>query len=956
MSSPRCGTLPCVRISKAISPPPRPGMTRSSPREPDFAPALHLLGVVARAQGERDRARDAFAAAVAAAPEFVEARIEGAELALERARRRARALRRCAKASSARLAISRSCACSVMRISRCAMAPRRRRHSGTCSFMRPPTATRISITASRCKCKVTRRAPRVRISGRSRSSPISSPPISISACCSSSRPIRTAAIAAYSQRAGRRPEARRRLQEPGRGAARRWSDRRLARQLPRLREALSEGAAARGVRARGLPAPGRFCEPRALSRWPAAARNSRPATRRNWSIASRSCSTCCCSSMSSPRLLLRLRARVRRGRGACLRHADAEAGRAQAGAAAHRLPVRRSAQPRDGQDDVAGDRPSRPRATSSCYFYSKSSERDEWTRALRGVGQALHGGRGARRCASGGAHRRRRSRHPRRPVDAHARRAAGHPRAQAGARADHARRERGHRRACPPSTSSSPTATPTCRRTRSSRSSACWRWTAACFHSGTSRRRAGIHSIARRWASPPMRSSSARSSIRSSCRGDASRLWRDVLAADPARGARVLARQSGAARQLPAAGAGSRHCARALAIPAAGPRRRGEPGALPASSISCSTRCRTAASTARSKRSTWACRWSRSSASAMANARRIRSCATLASPPRSPTPAVTTSKSPCRLADDRGVSCRRAHRDSRRTRRSRRWSTWPPTPATSKRRTARRSAGARPTYWRAPDHHGRSAPRDRRKRALPQATRAARRVLADAMLADSGLAMPDRFAALVLRSRAHEALGDLPNAIVDLDGALALDATQARVWNELGLVCADAGHERTRRRGVRACDAIRSRLRARVEQPGQCAAGRGPRRRGGARGRTGGRRRSRLRAGVVEPGRAEARRRRRRRCRDRAAARAEPRSEPARRPGHARRTAARAKRPAGSGELFARAAELDRRDANAALLLGGTLAERDDLAGARAAYAQARRAIRGCCARCSAAA
>ena len=52
--------------------------------EPDFAPALHLLGVVARAQGERDRARDAFAAAVAAAPEFVEARIEGAELALER--------------------------------------------------------------------------------------------------------------------------------------------------------------------------------------------------------------------------------------------------------------------------------------------------------------------------------------------------------------------------------------------------------------------------------------------------------------------------------------------------------------------------------------------------------------------------------------------------------------------------------------------------------------------------------------------------------------------------------------------------------------------------------------------------------------------------------------------------------------------------------------------------------
>jgi len=67
------------------------------------------------------------------------------------------------------------------------------------------------------------------------------------------------------------------------------------------------------------------------------------------------------------------------------------------------------------------------------------------------------------------------------------------------------------------------------------------------------------------------------------------------------------------------------------------------------------------------------------------------------------------------------------------------------------------------------------------------------RLLADAMLADAGLAMPDRFGALVLRSRAHEALGDLPNAIVDLEGALAIDATQARIWNELGFLSADAG-------------------------------------------------------------------------------------------------------------------------------------------------------------------
>ena len=50
--------------------------------QPGFAPALHLLGVVALAQGERERARDAFDAAVAAAPEFGEARLSSAELAL----------------------------------------------------------------------------------------------------------------------------------------------------------------------------------------------------------------------------------------------------------------------------------------------------------------------------------------------------------------------------------------------------------------------------------------------------------------------------------------------------------------------------------------------------------------------------------------------------------------------------------------------------------------------------------------------------------------------------------------------------------------------------------------------------------------------------------------------------------------------------------------------------------
>jgi lipoprotein NlpI len=102
------------------------------------------------------------------------------------------------------------------------------------------------------------------------------------------------------------------------------------------------------------------------------------------------------------------------------------------------------------------------------------------------------------------------------------------------------------------------------------------------------------------------------------------------------------------------------------------------------------------------------------------------------------------------------------------------------------------------------------------------------------MLADSGLAMPDRFGALVLRSRAHEALGDLPNAIVDLEGALAIDATQARIWNELGLVSADAGmHERAMVAFEHATKSDSGY--ARVEQSRQCATCCRTRRRGRAR-------------------------------------------------------------------------------------------------------------------------
>ncbi|MFO1311888.1 MAG: tetratricopeptide repeat protein [Burkholderiales bacterium] len=67
------------------------------------------------------------------------------------------------------------------------------------------------------------------------------------------------------------------------------------------------------------------------------------------------------------------------------------------------------------------------------------------------------------------------------------------------------------------------------------------------------------------------------------------------------------------------------------------------------------------------------------------------------------------------------------------------------------------------------------------------------RTLAGAVLAEVSLGNADRFAALMLRARANELLRDLALAIADVDAALAIDPGNARAWNELGILCADAG-------------------------------------------------------------------------------------------------------------------------------------------------------------------
>jgi tetratricopeptide (TPR) repeat protein len=65
------------------------------------------------------------------------------------------------------------------------------------------------------------------------------------------------------------------------------------------------------------------------------------------------------------------------------------------------------------------------------------------------------------------------------------------------------------------------------------------------------------------------------------------------------------------------------------------------------------------------------------------------------------------------------------------------------------------------------------------------------RSVADALLATPSLTSADRAFALMLRSRAHELTHNLPAAIADVEGALALNPNDARAHNELGILCVD---------------------------------------------------------------------------------------------------------------------------------------------------------------------
>ncbi|MFO1322736.1 MAG: tetratricopeptide repeat protein [Burkholderiales bacterium] len=215
------------------------------------------------------------------------------------------------------------------------------------------------------------------------------------------------------------------------------------------------------------------------------------------------------------------------------------------------------------------------------------------------------------------------------------------------------------------------------------------------------------------------------------------------------------------------------------------------------------------------------------------------------------------------------------------------------------------------------------------------------RSLADAMLDEGALPRPDRLAALLLRARAFEALCDLRAAIADVEAALALDPAQARLWNELGLLCADAGN------GDRAIAAFERATRVDPKYA------RGWNNLGNAL-RAAGRVEDALhaveRAVAIDPGYVLG-------WVNLGALRRDVGDDPAAEVALRRALALDPDQRGAivnlagvlrrrsdldhAAALFARASELDPRDAESLLQRGGTLAEHDDLDAARAAFAQA---------------
>ena len=267
----------------------------------------------------------------------------------------------------------------------------------------------------------------------------------------------------------------------------------------------------------------------------------------------------------------------------------------------------------------AGDPAPRSRALRALLLFAVRGQR-RVDAALSRIRRPFRDGRRPDRARSGAPHRRRRPRSAGGPVDPHQGRQARHSRPQAGKGADHPCRERRRRG-------------PQRHRLQADR-----RFRRHAGEPGVPDREAAADGRLR--LSVSAHRARRRSSVPSRPAQDSRRRRRHRRIREPAEALPALpfalARGAGAraahgagdlavvargARRVQPAPVGGEHLAPARHRPAAGAQRRREPGALHASSTSRSTRCRTAASTARSKRSTWASRSSPCAAKSTASAR-----------------------------------------------------------------------------------------------------------------------------------------------------------------------------------------------------------------------------------------------------------------------------------------------------------------------------------------------
>ena len=399
---------------------------------------------------------------------------------------------------------------------------------------------------------------------------------------------------------------RRGVQEPGRGPVRRRPDRRVAREFPRLRGELPDGVAARRAGAGSQPAHRRLREAGSLPRRTAARAIS---GERRAGAGRRAGGT------SLPAAQFRRRARnaapvridVRRRRNPRLRRAADRA---------HRQPRRPgrfawAISPATCAITSWASRCGRPSSTMTAtrfelYFYSTTAARDAWTEKFEAVADRFDVVASLDDARGGRADRARRPRPSRRPFDAHQRRAAGNPRAQTCARADHARRElrhgglvgdrlQAHRPLRRPSGKPGVHARDAAAdgRLRLSVALRCARRVASVLN-------------ASRWGSRRTRSSSAHSSARSSCRGAASHCGATCSRACRARSSRFRPTTPRSARSTcgwprPRASPRIGCCSCRRAATNTKTRRATR------SSISCSIRCPTAASTEQWRRWPWAC-------------------------------------------------------------------------------------------------------------------------------------------------------------------------------------------------------------------------------------------------------------------------------------------------------------------------------------------------------------